>query len=55
MQDPKPNLSVEGIQANIDYYESLVAHAKDSWEQHLNTLQFWIDELEKSHDAVKNS
>lgn len=45
-QDPKPTLSRQGIQANIDHYESLVAKSKDAWEQHLEQLQYWIEQLE---------
>jgi len=47
MTDPKPNLGPAGIEANIAHYEALVAQSKDAWEQHLNQLQYWLDELEK--------
>jgi hypothetical protein len=45
-KDTKPNLSREGIEANIEHYEALVASAKDSWEQHVQQLQYWLDQLE---------
>jgi hypothetical protein len=40
-------LSRAAIEANIEHYESLVSTAKDAWEQHLEQLQYWIEELEK--------
>lgn len=45
--DPKPNLSRSGILANIDYYESRVKDAKDSWQTEINELQYWLDQLEQ--------
>jgi hypothetical protein len=44
--DPKPNLSRAGILANIDHLESRVKTAQDSWQQELNELQYWLDQLE---------
>ena len=45
--DPKPNLYRAGILANIDHYESRVQTAKDCWEQELQSLQYWLDQLEQ--------
>jgi hypothetical protein len=45
--DPKPNLSKAGILANIDHYECRVQTAKDSWEQELQQLQYWMEQLEQ--------
>ena len=45
--DPKPHLSLAGISANIDHYESRVQTAKDCWEQELQQLQYWLDQLEQ--------
>jgi hypothetical protein len=53
--DPKPNLSKAGILANIDHYECRVKTAKDSWEQELQQLQYWLDQLEllqRTSDSV---
>jgi hypothetical protein len=44
--DPKPNLSREGIAANIDHLESRVQRAHDNWQSELNELQYWLDQLE---------
>jgi len=44
--DPKPNLSKEGILANIDHYESRVKSAHDNWERELQALQYWLDQLD---------
>jgi hypothetical protein len=46
MIDPKPNLSPAGIKANIEHYEALVAQSKDAWQQHVEQLQYWLDQLE---------
>ena len=46
-KDPKPNLSLAGIAANIDHYESRVQTANDSWQQELEQLQYWLDQLEQ--------
>jgi hypothetical protein len=46
MTDPKPTLSAEGIQANINYYENLVAESYDTWQQYVNDLQYWLEQLE---------
>jgi hypothetical protein len=54
--DPKPNLSLAGISANIDHYESRVQTAKDCWEQELQQLQYWLDQLEQlqpTSDSVR--
>ena len=40
-------LSQAAIEANISYYEALVQTAHNTWEQHLEQLQYWIEELEK--------
>jgi hypothetical protein len=40
-------LTEAGIRANISYYEALVQNSKDQWEQHLQVLQFWIEQLER--------
>ena len=56
MIDPKPNLSLAGISANIDHYESRVQTAKDCWEQELQQLQYWLDQLEQlqpTSDSVR--
>jgi hypothetical protein len=49
--DPKPQLSAAGIKANIDHYECRVQTAKDSWEQELQQLQYWLDQLEQLQPA----
>ena len=43
-------LTEAALLANIDHYESLVAKSKDDWEQHLQQLQYWMDELEKARE-----
>jgi len=40
-------LTEAAIRANISYYESLVQNSKDQWEQYLQQLQFWIEQLEE--------
>jgi hypothetical protein len=50
--DPKPQLGPAGIQANISYYEALVQNSHEEWQQHLNELQFWLDELQRTSDSV---
>jgi hypothetical protein len=53
--DPKPQLGPAGIQANIAHYESRVQTAKDCWEQELQQLQYWLDqldELQRTSDSV---
>jgi hypothetical protein len=49
--DPKPMLGAAGILANINYYESRVQSAHDSWEQELQSLQYWMDQLEQLQPA----
>ena len=48
-------LSIPAIEANINYYESLVKNAHDTWEQHLQQLQYWIDELEKTRENANTT
>lgn len=40
-------LSRAAIEANINYYENLVQRAHNEWAQHLQNLQYWLEELEK--------
>jgi hypothetical protein len=44
--DPKPTLSRAGILANIDHLECRVQKAHDNWQQELNELQRWLDQLD---------
>jgi len=46
-QDPKPQMSRQGIEANISYYEARLHTAHDNWERELQNLQYWMDELDK--------
>ena len=50
-QDPKPNLGPAGIQANITHYESRVQSAHNCWEQELQSLQYWLDQMEQLQPA----
>jgi len=50
----KVDLTPAGIQANISYYEALVQNSKEEWNQHLESLQFWLDQLEL-HQPVSDS
>lgn len=45
--DPKPQLGSSGIQANIAHYEARVQTAHDNWQQELNNLQYWLDQLDQ--------
>ena len=45
--DPKPQLGVAGIQANIAHLEARIQTAYDNWQQELMTLEYWLDELNK--------
>lgn len=47
MIEIKPKLSRAAIEANIEHYEALVANAKDSWEQYVQQLQYWLEQLEE--------
>lgn len=35
-----------GIKANISYYENLVKESHEEWQQHLCSLQYWLDQLD---------
>jgi len=48
--DPKPQLGSSGIQANIAHYEARVQTAHDNWQQELNNLQYWLDQLDQLND-----
>ena len=50
----KVDLTPAGVQANISYYEALVQNSKEEWNQHLESLQFWLDQLEL-HQPVSDS
>ena len=53
--DPKPTLGKAGIEANISHYEARVYTAHNAWEQELQSLQYWMDELDKlEYSEVKN-
>jgi len=53
--DPKPNLSREGISANIDHLEARVQRAQDNWQSELLELQYWLDQMDKlEYSEVKN-
>ena len=45
-------LTPAAILANIEHYEALVANAKDAWEQHLQQLQYWIEQLEEAQNET---
>lgn len=45
-------LSQAAIEANIEHYEALVQNAHNEWEQHLQNLQYWMDQLERAQNAV---
>jgi len=45
-------LSQAGISANIAYYEALVQGSKEEWQQYLEHLQYWLDQLELHQTAV---
>lgn len=45
--DPKPTLGPAGIRANIAHLEARVQQAHDNWQQELNELQSWLDQLEQ--------
>jgi hypothetical protein len=47
---PSQPLSKPAIEANINYYEALVKTAHDTWEQNLQSLQYWLDQLEKADE-----
>lgn len=50
----KSTVSFAGIAANIDHYECRVQTAKDSWEQELQQLQYWLDQLDQ-HQPTSDS
>ncbi len=45
--DPKPQLGAAGIEANIAHLEARVKQSQDNWQQSVNELQYWQDELNK--------
>jgi hypothetical protein len=53
--DPKPTLGPAGIRANISYYESRVHSAHNCWEQELQSLQYWMDQLELTKHQEENN
>ena len=46
----KPTMSAEGILANINYYEHRVKSAHNNWEQELQSLQHWMDQLDQFYE-----
>jgi hypothetical protein len=53
--DPKPTMSAEGILANISYYESRVKSAHYNWEQELQSLQHWMEQLDQFYNYQPTS
>lgn len=44
-------LTRAAVEANIEHYETLVRNAHDQWEQHLQRLQYWLEQLELTEQS----